>query len=206
MSRYRGPRNRLARREGVDLGLKTPGSSAHKQLLKRLKIVPGQHGQKNRRKSSDYGVQLREKQKVKRMYGVTEYQFRRYFERASKQATHTGESLLSSLECRLDNVVYRLKLAPTRFAARQFVSHGHVAVDGKRVTIPSFFVEEGMVITPREKILNTPLVKKMLEEQDPVIPTWLTRKGPIGKVLGKPKRDDITEDINEQLIIEFYSR
>jgi len=206
MARYRGPRNRLARREGVDLGLKTPGSSAHGSLLRRMKIPPGQHGQKGVRKLSDYGKQLREKQKVKRLYGLLEKQFRRYFEQASRNPANTGEVLLTLLERRLDNVVYRLGLAPTRSAARQFVSHGHIQVDGKRVNIPSFQVDSGMVITPKQKLLETPILKKLLEDKDMTLPGWLKRKGPVGKVLRIPKRDDIVDDINEQLIIEFYSR
>ena len=206
MARYTGPKNKLARREGIDLGLKTPGSSAHERLIRRLKIIPGQHGQKGRRKTTDYGLQLREKQKVKRMYGMLERQFRRYFEIASRESGNTGEALLTQLERRLDNVVYRLNLAPTRASARQFVTHGHITVDGKKVNIPSFLVREGMVINPKAKILDIPLVKKLLEDKEPNISTWLTRKGPVGKVLRLPKREDISEDINEQLIIEFYSR
>lgn len=206
MSRYRGPRNRLARREGIDLGLKTPGSSAHVQLLKRLKIKPGQHGQKGSRKMSDYGVQLREKQKVKRMYGVTERQFRKYFDSASQEKGNTGEKLLCLLERRLDNVVYRLHLAPTRSAARQFVTHGHVMVDGKKVTIPSFLVKRDATIGMKQKMLSFTPVKKLLDEENPIFASWLARKGPVGKVTRLPIREDVSEDINEQLIIEFYSR
>src|SRR4030042_5475193 len=172
MSRYTGPKNRLARREGMDLGLKTPGSHAHSCLLKRLKIMPGQHGQKGRRKISDYGMQLREKQKVKRLYGVTEAQFKKYFDRASRYAGHTGGMLLSLLERRLDNVIYRLNLAPTRASARQFITHGHITIDGKRVNIPSYLIEEGKVVALRGKILETPLVKKLLSEKTPNLVSW----------------------------------
>lgn len=206
MARYTGPKNRLARREGTDLNLKTPGSKSHAQLLKRLKIVPGQHGQKGRRKISDYGSQLREKQKVKRMYGLLEKQFRKYFEIASRTPQNTGEALLTLLERRLDNVVYRLGLAPTRTAARQFVSHRHVMVDNKYISIPSFMTRPNTVISLRPKIMETPLLRKILEEKNPNVPVWLTRKGPVGKVEKIPLRADILEDINEQLIIEFYSR
>ena len=206
MARCTGPKNRLARREGVDLGLKTPGTSTHSALLRRIKIIPGQHGQRGRRKFSDYGIQLREKQKVKRMYGVLERQFRRYFDKATRNPSNTGEVLLTLLERRLDNVIYRLNLAPTRASARQFVTHGHILVDGKKVNIPSFLAEENMVIAPVGKILETPVVRKLLEEKEPNLPLWLERKGPVGKVVRLPKREDITEDINEQLIIEFYSR
>jgi len=207
MARYRGPKNRLARREAFDLGLKTPGSHAHTELLKRMKILPGQHGQKGkRRRSSDYGLQLREKQKVKRMYGLLERQFHRYFEIASREKGNTGDALLIMLEKRLDNLFYRLNLAPTRASARQYISHGHVLVDGKRVNIPSFLVEPGMVVGYKQKSLEMPVVKKLLEEKNPNLPAWLERKGPLGKVLCLPKREDITEGIDEQLIIEFYSR
>lgn len=206
MARYRGPKNRLARREGVDLGLKTPGTSAHSSLLRRLKILPGQHGQKRFRRFSDYGKELREKQKVKKLYGVLERQFKRYFDQASRERANTGEVFLSLLERRLDNVIYRLDLAPTRASARQYVTHGHILVDGKKVNIPSFLVREGMVIAPKQKLLETPVVKKLIEEKSPNIPSWLERKGPVGKVVRLPKREDVLEDINEQLIIEYYSR
>ncbi len=206
MARYRGPKNRLARREGIDLGLKTPGSHAHASLLRRLKITPGQHGQKRGRKPSDYGIQLREKQKVRRIYGVLEKQFRKYFDNASREKGNTGEALMVTLERRLDNVIYRLNLAPTRTSARQFVSHGHVTVDGKKVNIPSFLVEKDMVISYKPKFAGNPLIKKMLEDKSPNIAAWLAKKGPVGKILRLPIRADVGEDINEQLIIEFYSR
>jgi small subunit ribosomal protein S4 len=206
MARYKGPKNRLARREGFDLGLKTQGSSAHSSLLRRLKILPGQHGQKGRRKTSDYGLQLREKQKLKRMYGVLEKQFSKYFGIASREKRNTGEALLTILERRLDNVIYRLNLAPTRAFARQLISHGHTLIDNKKVNIPSFLVRQGMVISIRTKMLENPVIKKLLEEKTPNISSWLERKGPVGKISRLPKREDITEDINEQLIIEFYSR
>lgn len=206
MARYRGPKNRLARREGADLGLKTAGVSAHVALLRRIKNPPGQHGQKGTRKISDYGKQLRAKQKVKRIYGLLEKQFRKYFDQASRDKANTGETLLTLLERRLDNVVYRLGLAPTRASARQFVSHGHIQVDGKKVNIPSFQTNEGMVVTPKQKLLETPLLKKLLGEKDAIFPGWLKRQGPLGKVLRLPNRDDIVDDVNEQLIIEFYSR
>jgi len=206
MARYRGPRNRLARREGIDLGLQTPGSNSHAQLLRRLKITPGMHGQKSRRKTSDYGTQLREKQKVKRMYGLLERQFKKYFDAAARVLGNTGEALLILLERRLDNVLYRLNIAPTRAAARQYITHGHVIVDGKRLTIPSALVRPGMVIVPKDKMLAMPAVKKLLEEKEPKIAAWLARRGPVGKITRLPKREDVLEDINEQLIIEFYSR
>ncbi|MBI2611293.1 30S ribosomal protein S4 [Candidatus Gottesmanbacteria bacterium] len=207
MARYRGPQNRLARREGTDLGLQTIGTSAHSELLKRLKISPGQHGHKGgRRKSSDYALQLREKQKVKRIYGLLEKQFARYFNKATRNVGNTGEELLRILETRLDNVIYKLNFAPTRAFARQIVTHGHVIVDGKKVNIPSFSVKPGQVITIKPKILETPILKKLMEAKDVIIPSWLEKKGPAGKVVRLPEKNDIKENISVQLIIEFYSR
>src|SRR3989304_7132590 len=178
MARYRGPKNRIGRREGIELGLKTPGSAAHANLMKRLKITPGMHGQKRKRKPSDYGIQLREKQKVKRIYGLLEKQFRKYFQAATRDKRNTGEALLTLLERRLDNVIYRLNLAPTRSSARQFITHGHIKVDNKKVDIPSFLVENGQIITPKEKILATPVLKTLLKDKDLNLPKWLDRKGP----------------------------
>ena len=177
MARYLGPKNRLARREGIDLGLKTPGSKSHAQLLKRIKITPGVHGQKRKRKLSDYGVQLREKQKVKRIYGLLERQFKKYFQIATRDKRNTGETLLTMLERRLDNVIYRLNLAPTRASARQFVTHGHIKLDDQKVSIPSYLVSPGQVISYKDKFLATPLIKKMLETKDPQIASWLSQKG-----------------------------
>ena len=160
MGRYTGPKNKLARREGIDLGLKTAGSKAHASLLKRMKIRPGQHGQKMRRKSSDYGRQLREKQKVKQMYGIIENQFANYFAMASSVAGVTGEELLRHLERRLDNVVYRMGFAPTRTAARQLVAHGHIMIGDRTVTIPSYQVAIGDIIRLRDKTMKMPMVAK----------------------------------------------
>lgn len=206
MARYTGPKNRLARREGIDLGLKTVGTKAHANLLKRLGVPPGMHGSKGRRKLSDFGEQLREKQRVKRLYGVLERQFRRIYARARKWRGNTGEKLLEFLERRLDNVMYRGGLAPTRGASRQYVSHGHVLVNGKKITIPSYEVAASDVITLGTKGLEIPAVKKLLEASPEQLPQWLERKGPVGKVARLPERSDIKEDINEQLIVEHYSR
>ena len=158
------------------------------------------------RKASSYGKQLREKQKVKRIYGILEKQFKRYYERAAKFKGVTGEELLRYLEQRLDNIVYRLGLAPTRASARQFIGHGHILVNGRKVDIPSYQVKKGEVISLRPQALKIPIVKKVLEEKKPLIPGWLKRQGPAGKVVALPKRKDIVEDINEQLIVEYYSR
>lgn len=206
MARYLGPKNKLARREQMDLGLKTPGGAAHASLLRRINILPGAHGQKHRKKPSEYALQLREKQKAKRIYGVLERQFRRYFGHALKKKGSTGEALLQTLETRLDNIVYRLNLAPTRVAARQLVRHGHVKVDGKTVTIPSFAVKRDQVISISEKACAIPAIAKMLEEKNPHLPSWLERKGPVGKVGKIPSREEIETELKEQLIVEYYSR
>jgi len=206
MARYTGPKNRIARREGLDLGLKTVGSKAHASLLRRLNIPPGVHGPKGRRRISDFGSQLREKQKVKYMYGVMERQFRKAFNQAKKWKGNTGEKLLEFLERRLDNVVYRMGFAPTRALSRQIVTHRHVFVDGKKVSIPSYTVSQNHVITLTSKAMDIPAVKKLLDDKTIVLPEWVERKGPAGRVARLPMRTDIKEDINEQLIIEHYSR
>jgi small subunit ribosomal protein S4 len=206
MARYSGPKNRLARREGMDLGYKTIGSKSHAGLLKRLGIAPGQHGAKGHRKQSDFGLQLREKQKVKRMYGALERQFRKTFKEAKKWKGNTGEKLIEFMERRLDNVIYRGGFSPTRGLARQLVSHGHVMINGKKVNIPSFRVEKDMVISLGTIGMEIPAVKKMLDDTSFKAPSWIERKGPVGKVVRLPERTDTLEDINEQLIVEHYSR
>lgn len=206
MGHYTGPKNRLARREGIDLGYKTPGTKAHAMLLKRLSITPGVHGAKKKRKVSDFGLQLREKQKVKRLYGVMERQFRKTFATAKTWKGNTGEKLLEFLERRLDNVVYRLGFSPTRSLARQLVSHCHVLVDGKKVNIPSFRTDKDMVISLGTKGMEIPAVKKALDDTTFRAPVWMERKGPVGKIVRLPERADISEDINEKLIVEHYSR
>lgn len=202
MSRYLGPKNKRARRIGKDLALTT----SSQKLQRRLGIPPGQHGRRGRRMLSDYGKQLLEKQRVRWTYGVTERQFRRYFQRALKKKGATGEELLATLERRLDNVVYRLALTPTRAMARQLVTHGHIAVDGVKVTIPSFLTKPGNVITLSQKALGIPQVELLAKEKKPSIPKWLTRKAVVGKVERLPERDDIDADINEQYIVELYSK
>lgn len=206
MARYTGPKNRLSRREGLDLGLKTVGSKAHASLLKRLNVPPGSHGTKGRRKISGYGEQLREKQKVKAMYGLLERQFRKNFERAKKWKGNTGDKLIQFLEQRLDNVIYRLGLAPTRGAARQVVAHGHVMVNGKKIDVPSYLVSVNDVISLSAKGLKIPAIAKMIEAETTTLPAWLERKGPVGKVVRLPERGDVKDDISEQLIVEYYSR
>ena len=206
MAKYNGPKNRLARKEGIDLGLKTVGTKSHAGLMRRLNIPPGPHGQKMRRKISGYGTQLREKQKMKRMYGVLERQFRRYYAMARKWRGNTGDMLVQFLERRLDNTLFRLGLAPTRSSARQFVSHGHVMVNGSRVNIPSYLVAADQVITLKPKSGSIPAIKKMLEDKTFTPPAWLERQSGVGKVVRLPERDDVKEDINTQLVIEYYSR
>lgn len=201
MARYTKAKDKLSRREGFDLF--NAGSK-----LTRLGVPPGVHGPKGARTSSQYGRQLREKQKVKRIYGVLEKQFKSYVSEALKQKGNTGEALLSILERRLDNVVYRLKLAPSRPAARQLVSHRHVLINDKKVNIPSYRVSIGETITLSKKALEIPVVKQLLKLEDSKLkyPSWLEKRGPVGRVLAMPKREDIPEAINEQDIVEFYSR
>jgi small subunit ribosomal protein S4 len=202
MARYNGPKNKLARKVGEDLSLKTNGL----KVAKRLNIRPGQHGIKGRRKLSDYGVQLKEKQKVKFFYGILEKQLRRVFAVASKNPTATGAALLSLLERRLDNVIFRMGWAPTRAAARQLVGHGHIMVNGKKMSIPSYQVNINDVIVLKEKTTHIPVVSAALQEESGTLPAWLERKGPAGKIIKLPQREDIKENIQEQLIVEFYSR
>lgn len=203
MARYIGPKNKLARAHKRDLGLKTNST----KLERRLQVPPGQHGQKGKRgKISDYGLQLAEKQKVKRIYGVLEKQFHNYYLIARKNTESTSLILLQLLEKRLDNVVYRLGFAPTRACARQFVTHGHVLVNNKKVDIPSYQIKINDLITILPKIQANPDVKKLLEDKSFEMPKWLERKAVVGKVLLEPTRNEIDPDIKEQLIIEYYSR
>lgn len=199
MAKYVGPKDRLSRREGFDLfGAGTK--------LTRLNVPPGVHGPKGTRGASQYGKQLREKQKVKRMYGVMEAQFVRYMDEAFKSKGNTGEALLTSLEKRLDNVIYRLGFAPSRPTARQLVSHRHVLVNGKKVNIPSYQVKMGDVVSLDTKALNIPEIKKSMDVKDAKIPEWLDKKAAVGKISKQPSRLDVFEAINEQDIVEFYSR
>jgi len=202
MARYTGSKHKLCRAEGVALC-----NSPKCPVVKKNAAPPGEHGQKGRRKPSEYGIQLREKQKTKRMYGIFERQFQKYYFMASRKKAATGEALLSILETRLDNVVYRLNLAKSRQQARQLVSHGHVQVNGKKVTIPSFNVKIGDVISLSAKASNFNFVKKLLiDTKDEKLPQWLIRKASVGKIVAMPKREDLTTDVNENLIVEYYSR
>jgi small subunit ribosomal protein S4 len=201
MARYTGPKNKLARKVGEDLNLKTNALKSNKRIM----IRPGQHGNKNRKKLSDYGTQLKEKQKVRFLYGVLEKQLRRLYEKASKNPTATGSALLSLLERRLDNVIYRLGWAPTRAAARQLVGHGHVLVNGKKVSIPSYQVNVKDVLGLKSSATRVPVVAALVKE-DISTPAWLERKSSVGSVIRLPERTDVKEVIEEQLIVEYYSR
>lgn len=208
MARYIGPKFKLDRREGVNLFLKGKRSLSNKHPIeKRGAVPPGQHGQRiMRRRKSDFGLQLREKQKVKRMYGIFERQFRRYFKEASKDKGNTGDTLMKILETRLDNSVYRLGLAPSRAAARQLINHGHVKVRDKKVDIPSYSIKIGDIITLSEKAQKFPIVAESIKLMEDKTPNWLKRQGLVGKVYTEPSPEDLDLSIDKQLIIEHYSR
>ena len=208
MARYTGPSCRLCRREGSELFLKGERCYTDKCAIKRRSYPPGQHGQ-GRIKVSDYGVQLREKQKVRRIYGILENQFRGYFEMADRQKGVTGENLLFILERRLDNVAYRLGFATSRDEARQLVRHGHFTLNGRKVNIPSIQVKAGDVLQLREKSRKVAAISESLEGVvRRGIPQWLEldKDAFKGTVKLMPVREDITMPIQEQLIVELYSK
>ena len=207
MARYLGPKAKLSRREGTDLFLK----SARRSIGDKAKFdsKPGQHGRTSGTRTSDYGLQLREKQKVKRMYGVLEKQFRRYFEEADRRKGNTGGNLLSLLESRFDNVVYRMGFGSTRAEARQLVSHKAITVNGHQVNIASYLVKAGDVVAVREKSKKQGRVLEALELAKQVgMPAWVEVN--LDKAEGvfkkTPDRDEFAADINESLIVELYSR
>lgn len=205
--RYTGARNRLARRAATDLGLKTPGSKSQARLLKRLNLVPGQHGAKSRRKFSERGRQLQESQKLKILYGVTAKQMKNYFTEAVRKRGNTGLYLIHSLERRLDNIVYRLGFAPTRASARQLVNHGHIAVNGKVIDVSSYKVKpEEVVSFAQEKTSKIPYVEQILSNKTIIISPWLERKGLLGKMVKEPSAEDVEKMVNLQDVIEYYSR
>lgn len=208
MARYTGASCRLCRREGQKLFLKGERCYSNKCAIARRSYAPGQHGA-HRKKLSEYGVQLREKQKAKRFYGILEKQFRRYFEMASRRKGITGENLLQILETRLDNVVYRLGFATTRDEARQLVRHGHIEVNGQRVNIPSYLVKVNDVISVKEKSRKLERFKQILETTgSKVVPKWLEvdQENLTGKVVALPAREDIDLQVQEHLIVELYSK
>ncbi len=207
MARYTGPKAKLSRREGTDLFLK----SARRGLDTKCKLdsKPGQHGRTSGSRPSDYGVQLREKQKVKRMYGVLERQFRRYFEKAEQRKGNTGENLLSLLESRLDNVVYRMGFGSTRAEARQLVGHKSILVNGQAVNIPSLVVRPNDVVAVAEKARKQARIQDALNLADQNgFPTWVSvdKNKMEGTFKAMPDRADLAGDINESLIVELYSR
>jgi len=210
MARYAGPVCRLCRREGMKLFLKGERCYAEKCAIEKRNVPPGQQGRRRRpTKVMGYGSQLREKQKVKRTYGVLESQFRRYFAAAERQRGITGETLLQLLERRLDNVVYRLGLATSRPQARQLVRHGHVRVNGKRADVPSFSLKAGDAVTVKERSSKKPSIVYAMEEvKGRGIPGWLEFDASTmtGRVATLPTRDEINLPVQEQLIVELYSK
>ncbi|RPH67338.1 MAG: 30S ribosomal protein S4 [Burkholderiales bacterium] len=207
MARYTGPKAKLSRREGTDLFLK----SARRGLDTKCKLdsKPGQHGRTSGSRPSDYGIQLREKQKVKRMYGVLERQFRRYFAEAERRKGNTGENLLQLLESRLDNVVYRMGFGSTRAEARQLVSHKSVMVNGEAVNIPSLMIRPSDVVALREKARKQARVQDALNlAEQSGFPSWVSvdKNKLEGVFKNMPDRSDLAGDVNESLIVELYSR
>ena len=209
MARYAGPVCRLCRREGMKLFLKGERCYGEKCAIERRNVPPGQHGKGRRARLLGYGLQLREKQKVKRMYGVLERQFRRYFEEADRQKGVTGETLLQLLERRLDNVVYRLGFATSRPQARQLVRHGHFTVNGRRADVPSFSIKTGDTIAVRPSSAKNPTIMYAMEEvKGRGIPEWLEVDGEnlTGRLNAAPTRDQLNLPVQEQLIVELYSK
>ena len=209
MARYTDPVCRLCRREGMKLFLKGTRCFSDKCAIEKRNFAPGQHGKDRKAKIVGYGLQLREKQKTKRMYFTQEGQFRNYFEKAARSRGVTGEILLQQLERRLDNIVYRMGFGISRRQARQLVRHGHVHVDGRKVNIPSYQVSVGEEISIREasrKLTILEIAKEFASHQNPV--NWLdvNRDNYSGKILSLPKREDINLPVNEQLIVELYSK
>ena len=207
MARYLGPKLKLSRREGGDLNLKS-ARRPFEDKVKDANTKPGQHGKVSGTRMSDYGNQLREKQKVKRIYGLLERQFRRYFKNAEAMRGNTGTNLLLLLESRLDNVVYRMGFASTRAEARQLVSHGAIAVNGNRVNIPSASVKPADVVSIREKARKQARIAEALELAAGSMPSWVAvdAKKFEGTFKNLPERQEFDPDVNEQLVVELYSR
>lgn len=206
MARYTDANCKLCRREGQKLFLKGERCYSTKCAIERRNYAPGQHGQA-RKKQSEYGLQLREKQKAKRFYGVPETQFRNLFEKAAKKQGKTGENLMIFLETRLDNVVFRLGFAASRKEARQLVTHGHFTINGKKADIPSMEVKAGDVIKVKERSVSSPKFKE-IKEMSITVPSWMTVDVDKleGKVVAMPRREDIDTPIAEHLIVELYSK
>jgi small subunit ribosomal protein S4 len=209
LARYREAVCRLCRREGTKLFLKGQRCLTDKCAIEKRNFAPGQHGKSRRPKIVGYGLQLREKQKVRRLYGIMENQFRSYFEKAVRMKGVTGENLLRMLEQRLDSVTYRLGLAASRADARQLVRHGHIIVNGKKVNIPSFQVEIGQEVAVHEKSRKQPSILKALDlAGNRAVPAWLQfdRQNFTARVISEPKREDVNFPIQEQMIVELYSK
>ncbi len=208
MARYVGPVCRLCRRQGTKLFLKGERCYTTKCALEKRNYAPGQHGQQ-RKKLSNYGVQLREKQKLRRIYGLNEQQFRNYFHQAVNEGGVAGENFLRILERRLDNVIFRLGLASSRSQARQVVRHGHVTVNGRKVNIPSYLTKIGEVISVKQKSAAKPFMQDSIETaKSKKVPAWLEMDydNIKGKIVSMPTRDDIDSQVDELLVVEFYSR
>jgi len=208
MARYNGSVCRLCRREGTKLFLKGDRCYSPKCSVGLRPTPPGEHGQARQKKQSEYGMQLREKQKARRVYGVLEAQFHRYFEKAESQRGITGENLLIALERRLDNVVYRLGFGTSRAHARQLVRHGHIRINGKKVNIPSYQVDVNDVISVREKSAEAERFKSLREGTGRVIPKWIVLDAANLKatIVALPQREDVDTTIQEHMIVELYSR
>jgi len=208
MARYTGPVCRLCRREKMKLFLKGPKCDSMKCPIERRPYPPGEHGRDRMRQGSEYLAQLREKQKARRIYGVLEKQFANLYEEANRQQGITGENLLRMLELRLDNITYRAGWASSRAQARQFVRHGHVNVNGKRVTIPSYRVRKGDIVTLRDKARNLIVIRHNLDTIDRQVPPWLegSEEGLAVTVRDVPLREHIDVPVREQLIVELYSK
>jgi len=208
MGRILTPKNKLARREGVDLSLKTFGTKAQASLLRRISIIPGKKSATRRMsKTSDYGKQLREKQKVKRIYGLSEKALKRYYEKAVKTHGNTYNFLINEMESRLDNVVFRLKMAPTRAAARQLVTHGHIKVNNQRINVPSLSLQKGAKIEFfNPKTAEIPYIKELLDEKNQQLPKWLKRAKNVGEVVDQVSTEDYAEPVNMAAVVEFYSK
>lgn len=206
MSVYFSKKCRLCRASKEKLFLKGERCLGKCPLDRKGAVPPGQHGVKGRRKTSDYGVRLLEKQKLKRIYGITERQMKKIFTEARRTKGLTGEIFLQILESRLDNLIYRFGFSPSRRLARQLVSHRHVLVNGKVVNIPSYRLKVGQVVTLSSKALAMDPVKAILKRKELILPSWLERHAVAGKISRPPKREEINININEQLVIEYYSR
>jgi small subunit ribosomal protein S4 len=209
MAVYHDAKCRLCRREGMKLFLKGQRCTSDKCAIERRAYAPGEHGKSRRVKETNYGQQLREKQRARRIYGLLERQFRHFFAKASTSKGVTGETLLQMLECRLDNVVFRLGFAPSRATARQLVRHGHIRVDGRKVNIPSFQVKAGSEVGLRDKSKKLAVVANALEaRRGQSLPEWLdlSAEKAAGRVRSIPTRQSISVPINEQLIVELYSK